>query len=255
MQAFTGERVQEARGVTDKEPAAAGPPGHPVAERPGAHDRVARAAAAPGGAVVARRRDPGHDLVRYRPPAPPRQVVLPRPPEHDPHVHASPGDRRDPDIAVTEQPHPRIAARVGIRVRQVVREADPGAEADRSGDAGGPGHDGPPPVGAHEDAGLKRRRGSVRPAHVEPAGAGIDGRDRPAEPHVRARWAREIDERGIQARAVESDGRFTACIGTVGQPEGGPGGGLDPHRGNRPRDGSQSRIVQPDPPEGGNGGR
>ena len=73
VEALAGERVEEARRVADEEPARAGPPGHPVAERPGAGDRVAaarRAATRPASSLGRRDRRPRS---RPRPPAPPRR--------------------------------------------------------------------------------------------------------------------------------------------------------------------------------------
>ena len=243
MEALAGERVEEARGIADQEPAAAGPPGHPVAERPGADDRVGRAAAAPLRGVVVGRRDRRHDRVGDGPCPASGKLGPPRPSEHDAHVHQPTGDGCDPDVAVAQQTHPGIARGRRSGIAEVIGQADPRPQARQPAHAGGAGHDRPPSVGADHHRSPKTRGAPVRLTHPEPAGGEVDCGHSPARPDLRAGPPRQLEERRIESRPIEPDCGLAAGIGAVGQPERRPARRFDPHRRDRPGDGKQRRLV------------
>ena len=208
MEAFAGERIEETGGVADEEPAASGPPRHPVAERPGAGDRVGRFAVAPDRRVTVDRGDRGDDRIRdrARPVADERRP--PRPAEHDADVDPTARDRRDPDVAVTQDAHPGVAARGRVGVGEVVGEPDAWVEPGRSRDAGRPSHDRMRTIGPDDDPCRERRR-LGRPAAAArgvPAPRSTPGHV-PAAPDVGARGDREIEQRRIEPRPVEPDRR------------------------------------------------
>ena len=113
MDALAGERIEEARRIADEQPAPSGPTRHPVTERPGAGQLVGRRQLAPARRVLVGRRDGGDDRVGDGPGAVAGERHAPRATEHDPDVDPATGDRRDPDIAVGQEPHPRVAGASG----------------------------------------------------------------------------------------------------------------------------------------------
>src|SRR4051812_8416244 len=116
MEAFTGERIEEPRGVADEQPSGPGTARHPMTERPRARDTVHRLAGAPPGGVLRDRLDGGDD-----PPGEGRrprghECRPPRRPEDDADVDPSTGHRRDTDVAVVEKDHPCVARDGAVRL-------------------------------------------------------------------------------------------------------------------------------------------
>ena len=81
-------------------------------------------------------------------------------------------------------------------------------------------------------------------------GSQVDVRHVPATADVHAGPGRELEQGGVEPRPVEADGRPAAALRAVGQPKRRPATRLDPHRGDRPRDGGECRRVQAGPLEG-----
>ena len=131
MEALAGERIEEAGRVADEQPARTRPDGSTrCAERPGARHRSVRlrpcapaaGSSSVGGIAATIRSGDGRAPSRA-------EVGPPRPPEHDADIDPAAGHRRDPDVAVAQDAHPGIAARVRVGIGKVVRQADPRSRA------------------------------------------------------------------------------------------------------------------------------
>ena len=77
-------------------------------------------------------------------------------PQRDPDVDPPAGDRSDPDITVAQDSHPGVAARVRVRVGEVVGQPDPRVETSRTGDSNPARDDRVESVGADDDRGAER---------------------------------------------------------------------------------------------------
>ena len=98
------------------------------------------------------------------------------------------------------------------------------------------------------------RRTAGRAARRDPARP--DRRDARPRPDVDPGMASEVEERRIECRAVEPDGRRPqGAVIAVRQPEGAPLGRLDAHRGDRPDEPGKDRPVEPGSPQFGDGRR
>src|SRR3954451_13779837 len=109
MQAFAGERVKETCCVADEEPAGSCTAGDAMPERPRAGNGIERGATATERRIFGRRRDAGDDAGGDRTCPIAGQLPPPRSPEDDPDGHAAARDRRDADIAVPKDAHPRVS--------------------------------------------------------------------------------------------------------------------------------------------------
>ena len=121
------------------------PAASPTSSQPGPARRVTRCADRPcAGDLVERRvggarsagssgrwRDRGHDRRGDRPRPVPGDRPATERPQHDPDVHPPARHRRDPDVAVADQAHPRVASRPSGR-----RRGDRSARAARDRPAG-----------------------------------------------------------------------------------------------------------------------
>ena len=242
METLAGERVEEPGGVADEQPAGTGAPGHAVTERPGARDGVQRLAVAPQRRVLVGRRDGGDDGGGHRAGAVTGQRRAPRRAQHDPDVHPAAGDRRDADVAVAQDPHPRVADAGRVRCPRGGRSARSAVRAGRD--------DRRRPRARRPNADRRhRRRSPARRWRTAPSGSRTSSRRaamstsatrQPSRTSAPARPG-EVEQRRVEARAVEADGRTTAGLGAVGQPERGPAAGLDAHRRDGPRDGGDRR--------------
>ena len=236
---FAGERVEEAGGVADQQPARPGAPGHAMAERPGAGDGVASARR--GATRRGRRRSAGSaatiESATARAPSPARAPRRHDRPSTIPMLTRPPAPARCRRSRRAGRASGRRGTPSGSRVGEVVGQPDPRVEAGRSGDAGRAGDDRVRPVRADDDRGAERGRAGRRAADARAARSSRSTSvtcqpRRTSAPGA----AREVEQRRVEPRPVEPDRRLAAGLGAVGQPEGRPAGGLDAHRRDRPGD-------------------
>ena len=185
---FARERVQEAGGIADEQPAPAGPAGHAISERPGPGDGV-DAADRPPRRRRRRRSAAWSPRSTSATARAPRSASRPRPApaEHDPDV--DPAARR-PARSRRSRRRGRASARrgtaVGCGVVEVIRQADPAGRrvaactpaARATTDRG--------PSAPTTYLAWTAARSAVRLADLEPAGLEIHGSHRPPEPDVGA---------------------------------------------------------------------
>jgi hypothetical protein len=206
VEALPGERVEEARCVPDEEPVRPRPPFDAMPDRRRTGDPVERRTVPPPARIAEARRDGRDDRTGDPLRAIAGEARPPRRTEDDADVHPAAGHRRDADVAVADEPHPRVdTGLVGTFVGKVVREPDPWCDPGRSGDPGGTSDDGSEPIRADDDPGAERRlarpgRGGAvadRHARGDPGSKGDidDGR---SASHLGARRGSELEEGGVE---------------------------------------------------------
>ena len=254
MEPFTCERIEEAGGIADQQPARARATGNAMAERRGTHDGIGPLGHAPGRGVVCVGGVAATMPVRDDRRTAPRQLCPPAPSEDDADVDAPTGDRCDADIAVVEYAHPGIMLARWVRIAEVICQADARPRRDRRltrvavatterkpsaptttsalsppGDPSGRRTSSKPMAGSNPVAVQPRRTSApARSAIVSSAGSSVE-RSKP-------------------------DGRLAARLRAIRQPKGRPAGCLDAHGRDRASDAAQRRLIEAHPAQGDDGG-